>query len=53
MTTGDDMREEAQARFFNEQARLEARLTTSQQRLEELQSVGATGGFFDGDVSAE
>ena len=53
MTTVDDMREEAQARFFNEQARLEARLTTSQQRLEELQSVGATGGFFDGDVSAE
>ncbi len=53
MTTVDEMREAAQTRFFNEQARLEARLATSQQRLEELQSVGATGGFFDGDVSAE
>ena len=53
MTTVNDMREAAQARFFSEQARLEARLATSQQRLEELQSVGANGGFFDGDVSAE
>ena len=53
MTTVDTMREEAQSRFFSEQARLETRLATSQQRLEELQSVGATGGFFDGDVSAE
>jgi hypothetical protein len=53
METVDDMREAAQARFFNEQARLESRLAVSQQRLEELQSIGATGGFFDGDVSAE
>lgn len=53
MTTVDDMREAAQTRFFSEQARLEARLTTSQQRLEELQSVGATSGFFDGDLGAE
>lgn len=53
MTTVDEMREDAQERFFSEQARLEARLVTSQQRLEELQSVGATGGFFDGDISAE
>lgn len=53
METVDRMREAAQSRFFNEQARLESRLATSQQRLEELQSVGATGGFFDGDVSAE
>ncbi|NQY13942.1 MAG: Gldg family protein [Henriciella sp.] len=53
MTTVDNMREAAQARFFSEQARLEGRLATSQQRLEELQSIGATGGFFDGDVSAE
>ncbi|MEO1659913.1 MAG: GldG family protein [Pseudomonadota bacterium] len=53
MSTVDEMREAAQTRFFNEQARLESRLATSQQRLEELQSVGATGGFFDGDVSAE
>ncbi|NQY39296.1 MAG: Gldg family protein [Henriciella sp.] len=53
METVDRMREEAQSRFFSEQARLEARLSTSQQRLEELQTVGATGGFFDGDISAE
>lgn len=53
METVDHMREEAQSRFFSEQARLEARLSTSQQRLEELQSVGATGGFFDGDIGAE
>lgn len=53
METVDRMREEAQSRFFSEQARLEARLSTSQQRLEELQSVGATGGFFDGDIGAE
>ncbi|MBO6688458.1 MAG: GldG family protein [Henriciella sp.] len=53
METVDRMREEAQARFFAEQARLEARLTQSQQRLEELQSVGAAGGFFDGDVGSE
>ena len=53
METVDEMREVAQARFFSEQARLESRLAVSQQRLEELQSIGATGGFFDGDVSAE
>ncbi|MEM7458365.1 MAG: GldG family protein [Pseudomonadota bacterium] len=53
MTTVDEMREAAQAQFFSEQARLETRLATSQQRMEELQSVGAAGGFFDGDVSAE
>jgi ABC-2 type transport system permease protein len=53
MVTVDKMREEAQERFFSEQARLEARLATSQERLEELQTVGATGGFFDGDLSAE
>ena len=53
MATVDEMREAAQARFFSEQARLESRLAVSQQRLEELQSIGATGGFFDGDVSAE
>lgn len=53
METVDRMRESAQARFFNEQARLESRLASSQERLEELQSVGATGGFFDGDIDAE
>ncbi|MFN3213414.1 MAG: GldG family protein [Henriciella sp.] len=53
METVDRMREEAQAQFFSEQARLESRLAVSQQRLEELQTVGATGGFFDGDINAE
>ncbi|MEO0607527.1 MAG: GldG family protein [Pseudomonadota bacterium] len=53
METVDRMREAAQSQFFNEQARLESRLANSQERLEELQTVGATGGFFDGDVSAE
>ena len=53
METVDRMREEAQSRFFAEQARLEARLTRSQQRLAELQTVGAAGGFFDGDVGSE
>ena len=53
METVDRMREAAQARFFAEQARLETRLTRSQERLEELQTVGAAGGFFDGDVGSE
>lgn len=53
METVDRMREAAQSQFFNQQARLESRLANSQERLEELQTVGATGGFFDGDVSAE
>ena len=53
METIERMREQAQTRFFDEQARLEANLNETQQRLEELQSIGATGGFFEGDVSAE
>jgi len=53
MVTVEKMREEAQSRFFAEQARLELRLTNSQQRLEELQTIGAAGGFFDGDVGSE
>ena len=53
METVENMREAAQMRFFDEQARLEANLASTQQRLEELQSIGATGGFFEGDVSAE
>ena len=53
MVRVEKMREAAQEKFFDEQARLEARLAISQDRLEELQSVGAAGGFFDGDVSAE
>jgi ABC-type uncharacterized transport system involved in gliding motility auxiliary subunit len=53
METVDQMREAAQEEFFGQQARLEARLATSQERLEELQTVGASGDFFDGDLSAE
>ncbi len=53
MVRVEKMREAAQEKFFDQQARLEASLAISQQRLEELQSVGATGGFFDGDVGAE
>lgn len=49
----ETMRNEAQARFFSEQAHLEARLAESEQRLQELQSIGANDGFFDGDVSAQ
>ncbi|MEL7454437.1 MAG: GldG family protein, partial [Pseudomonadota bacterium] len=53
MTRVDRMRSEARDRVFDEQVRLEARLTASQRRLEELQSVGATGGFFSGDLEAD
>lgn len=53
MVRVEKMREAAQEQFFDQQARLEARLAGSQQRLEELQSIGAADGFFDGDVSAE
>lgn len=53
MVRVEQMRETAQEKFFDQQARLEARLERSQERLAELQSVGAEGGFFDGDVSAE
>ncbi|MEO1642432.1 MAG: Gldg family protein [Pseudomonadota bacterium] len=53
MTRVETMRNTAQARFFTEQARLEGRLAESEQRLQELQSIGANDGFFDGDVSAQ
>ncbi len=53
MVRVDKMREVAQEKFFDQQARLEASLAVSQQRLAELQSIGATGEFFDGDVGAE
>lgn len=49
----ENMRNAAQAEFFTEQARLEGRLTESEQRLQELQSISANDGFFDGDVSAQ
>lgn len=53
MTRVNEMREAAQDEFFDEQARLEARLIEAQRRLEELQAVGATGGFFSGDLEAD
>ncbi len=53
MVRVERMRLVAQDKFFDEQARLEARLTRTQQRLAELQSVGAAGDFFAGDVTAE
>lgn len=53
MTRVEDMRNAAQDEFFGEQARLEGRLAQSQGRLEELQAVGATGGFFSGDIEAD
>lgn len=46
------MRDAAQERFFDEQARLESSLEESQARLEELQQVGSTDGFFEGDLEA-
>ncbi len=52
MTRVDAMRDEAQARFFDEQARLEESLEGSQSRLEELQQIGSTDGFFEGDLQA-
>lgn len=53
MVRVDAMREKAQNEFFDEQARLEGRLAQAQGRLEELQSIGATGGFFSGDIDAD
>lgn len=52
MTRVDRMRDEAQARYFDEQARLEESLEQSQARLEELQQRGASEGFFAGDLQA-
>ena len=53
MVRVNKMRDAAQDKFFDEQARLEARLAGAQSRLEELQAVGATGGFFSGDIDAD
>ncbi|MGB3626661.1 MAG: Gldg family protein [Henriciella sp.] len=52
MTRVEAMRDAAQERFFDEQARLESSLEESQARLEELQQVGSTDGFFEGDLEA-
>ncbi|MEO0550601.1 MAG: GldG family protein [Pseudomonadota bacterium] len=53
MVRVERMRDLAQQEFFDEQARLEARLIDVQGRLEELQSIGGGGEFFDGDVGSE
>ncbi len=53
MTRVDRLREAAEARFFDEQVRLEGRLNAAQGRLEELQAIGAAGGFFSGDLDAD
>lgn len=52
MTRVEDMRDAAQARFFDEQARLEEKLVQSQSRLEQLQQQGTSDGFFRGDIEA-
>ena len=46
------MRESAEAKYFRQQAELENRLATAQSRLEELQDISATDGFFSGDLEA-
>ncbi|WP_084399268.1 Gldg family protein [Henriciella aquimarina] len=52
MTRVDKMRDAAQARYFDEQERLEENLAQSQARLEELQTRSAGDGFFEGNVEA-
>jgi ABC-2 type transport system permease protein len=53
MTRIDRMRESAEAKYFRQQAELENRLATAQSRLEELQDISATDGFFSGDLEAD
>ncbi|WP_340692332.1 Gldg family protein [Hyphomonas sp.] len=52
MTRIDRMRESAEAKYFRQQAELENRLATAQSRLEELQDISATDGFFSGDLES-
>ena len=52
MTRVEAMRDDAQERFFDEQARLEGKLVESQSRLEQLQQRGTSDGFFSGDIEA-
>jgi ABC-2 type transport system permease protein len=49
----DDMRATAEAKYFRQQAELEASLNEAQGRLEELQAIGSTDGFFEGDEAAD
>ncbi|KCZ55787.1 hypothetical protein HY29_10500 [Hyphomonas beringensis] len=53
MTRIDGMREKAEAIYFRQQAELETNLQTAQARLEELQAIGSTDGFFAGDLEAD
>ncbi len=53
MTRVENMRSEAQDKFFGQQARLEEKLSVAQARLEELQAIGSSGGFFSGDLAAD
>ena len=52
MTRVEKMRDTAQERFFDEQARLNQRNQELQSRIEELQQIGSTDGFFEGDLEA-
>lgn len=49
----DAMRERAEAQYFRQQGQLEARLEAAQARMEELQAIGSTDGFFAGDLEAD
>tara|TARA_R100000353_G_scaffold160315_1_gene119987 strand:- start:1683 stop:2741 length:1059 start_codon:yes stop_codon:yes gene_type:complete len=49
----DRMRENAEAIYFRQQSALQDNLQTAQARLEELQAIGATDGFFSGDLEAD
>jgi len=53
MTRIDRMRSAAEAIYFRQQAELEGSLQEAQERLEELQAIGATDGFFEGDAEAD
>ncbi|MEO1472623.1 MAG: Gldg family protein [Pseudomonadota bacterium] len=53
MTRVDRLREDAEAEYFDEEARLQARLAQSQQRLSELRAIASGGGFFAGDLEAD
>ncbi len=52
MTRIENMRQDAEARYFRQQAELEDRLAVAQARLTELQSQGAAEGGFSGDLEA-
>ena len=52
MVRVERMRREAEARFFEEQMRLEERLSASEERLGELQDLAAQQGGFNGDLEA-